>query len=187
MLDEDDLEAAAEGIVTPAQVAALRLFVITRRRTAERADEERFRFMRGFNDFFFAVGIVLFGSGVAYFADLDPIMNMLAAAIIWGLAEFMVGRMRLVLPGILLACLFAFFIFRMTRLDWSTSRNSLGCHSTRDRERTPTRIAFLATSSRLSLPEERWPPALPQLLFMRAFACRLRSSSSPAALSCLSR
>ena len=63
MLDEDDLEAAAEGIVTPAQVAALRLFVTTRRRTAERADEERFRFMRGFNDFFFAVGIVLFGSG----------------------------------------------------------------------------------------------------------------------------
>jgi hypothetical protein len=120
MLDEDDLEAAvAEGIVMPAQIEALRLFVTNRRRTAERADEERFRFMRGFNDFFFAVGIVLFGSGVAYFADLDPIMNMLAAAIIWSLAEFMVGRMRLVLPGILLACLFAFFIFRMTRLDWS--------------------------------------------------------------------
>jgi hypothetical protein len=120
MLDEDDLEAAvAEGIVTPAQVEALRLFVSNRRRTAERADDERFRFMRGFNDFFFAVGIVLFGSGVAYFADLDPVRNAFAAAIIWGLAEFMVGRMHLVLPGILLACLFAFFAFRLTKLDWS--------------------------------------------------------------------
>ena len=39
MLDEDDLEAAvAEGIVMPAQIEALRLFVTNRRRTAERAD-----------------------------------------------------------------------------------------------------------------------------------------------------
>lgn len=120
MLDEDDLEAAvAEGIVTPAQLEALRVFVGSRRHAAERADDERFRFMRGFNDFFFAVGVVLFGIGIAYFAGVDPIENLVAAALIWVLAEFLVRRMRLVLPGILLACLFVFFAFRLTELDWS--------------------------------------------------------------------
>jgi hypothetical protein len=119
MLDEDDLEAAvAEGIVTPAQLDALRAFAGSRRHAAERADDERFRFMRGFNDFFFAVGIVLFGIGIAYFAGIDPIKNLAAAGLIWGLAEFLVRRMRLVLPGILLACLFAFFAFRLTEFDW---------------------------------------------------------------------
>jgi hypothetical protein len=120
MLDEDDLEAAvAEGIVTPAQVETLRAFVGSRRHAAGRADDERFRFMRGFNDFFFAVGIVLFGIGIAFFAGVDPIMNLLAAGLIWALAELLVRRMRLVLPGILLASLFAFFVFRLTELDWS--------------------------------------------------------------------
>jgi hypothetical protein len=120
MLDDDDLEAAvAEGIVTPAQLEALRAFVGSRRHAAERADDERFRFMRGFNDFFFAVGVVLFGIGIAYFAGVDPIENLVAAALIWVLAEFLVRRMRLVLPGILLACLFAFFAFRLTELGWS--------------------------------------------------------------------
>ena len=120
MLDEDDLEAAvAEGIVTPAQLEALRAFAGSRRHAAERADDERFRFMRGFNDFFFAVGVVLFGIGIAFFAGIDPIKNLLAARLIWVLAEFLVRRMRLVLPGILLACLFVFFAFRLTELDWS--------------------------------------------------------------------
>ena len=53
MLEDTDLDAAvAEGIVSPAQAAALR--ELAARRTRERAisqgHEERFRFMRGFND-----------------------------------------------------------------------------------------------------------------------------------------
>ncbi len=130
MLDENDIEAAvAEGIITPAQVEALHTFVRSRRHAAERADDERFRFMRGFNDFFFAVGIVLFGTGVAFFAGLDPIKNLLAGGLIWGLAEFLVRRMRLVLPGILLACLFAFFVFRLTTLDWPYIAQVIGMPS----------------------------------------------------------
>jgi hypothetical protein len=127
MLDDDDLEAAiAEGIVTPAQVEALRTFVGSRRRDAERADDERFRFMRGFNDFFFAVGIVLFGVGLAYFAGISPIWNLVAAGLIWALSEFLVRRMRLVLPGILLAFLFVFFAFRLTELDWPSVAHLIG-------------------------------------------------------------
>jgi hypothetical protein len=118
MFDDDDLESAvAEGVLTAEQVEKLRAFVGSRRLAADRADDERFRFMRGFNDFFFAVGIVLFGVGIAYFADGQPIENLIAAALVWALAEFLVRRMRLVLPGILLACLFAFFVFRLTEWD----------------------------------------------------------------------
>jgi hypothetical protein len=116
MLEQDDLDAAvAEGIVTRAQADALCEFSARRkaRNVAVHADEERFRFMRGFNDFFFAVGIVLFGTGLAYFASPESALsNVAAAAVIWALAELLVGRMRLVLPGILLACLFAFFALR---------------------------------------------------------------------------
>jgi hypothetical protein len=116
MLEQDDLDAAvAEGIVTRAQADALCALGARRkaRNVAVHADEERFRFMRGFNDFFFAVGIVLLGSGLAYFASPDnALSNIAAAGLIWGLAELLVGRMRLVLPGILLAALFAFFALR---------------------------------------------------------------------------
>jgi hypothetical protein len=127
MIDDDDLEAAvADGIITPAQLEALHKFVGSRKATAERADDERFRFMRGFNDFFFAVGIVLFGVGIAFFAGTSSLMNLLAAILIWALAEFLVRRMRLVLPGILLVSLFAFFVFRLTQVNWAALAHSTG-------------------------------------------------------------
>jgi hypothetical protein len=127
MLDEDDLDAAvAEGILTAEQVDKLRAFVGGRRLAADRADDERFRFMRGFNDFFFAVGIILFGVGIAYFADDNAIWNLAAAAVVWAISEFLVRRMRLVLPGILLACLFAFFVYRLTALDWTSVAHLTG-------------------------------------------------------------
>ena len=113
MLEDADLDTAvAQGIVTPAQVAALR--EIAARRTRERAisqgHEERFRFMRGFNDFFFAIGVLLFAAGVTYFAGNRPIGLLIAAALMWALAELLVARLRLVLPGILLACFFVLFV-----------------------------------------------------------------------------
>jgi hypothetical protein len=115
MLDDDDLDAAVgAGIVTQAQADALRTFAVQRRTVgvAERADEERFRFMRGFNDFFFAIGVVLFGVGLALFAGMNaqPIVYGLAAVVMWGLAELLVGRMRLVLPGIVLVGFFGIFV-----------------------------------------------------------------------------
>jgi hypothetical protein len=119
MVEDEDLEAAiAAGVLTQAQLDALRTFVSSRRLSAERADDERFRFMRGFNDFFFAVGIVLFGAGIVFFAGTNSLTNLLAAILIWALAEFMVRRLRLVLPGILLVSLFAFFAFRLVQLNW---------------------------------------------------------------------
>ncbi len=114
MLNDSDLDAAvAEGIVTTAQASALRELV--HRRERERAialgHEERFRFMRGFNDVFFAIGVVLFVAGLLYFTPRGATGFAVAAAVVWGLAEVLVGRLRLVLPGILLASAFVVLVF----------------------------------------------------------------------------
>jgi hypothetical protein len=114
MLQDTDLDAAvAEGIVTQAQATALR--ELAGKRERERAiaqgHEERFRFMRGFNDVFFAIGVVLFIAGFFYFAPRGPIGYAVTAAVVWGLAEVLVGRLRLVLPGILLASVFVVLVF----------------------------------------------------------------------------
>lgn len=116
MIRPDDLDAAVhEGIVTDAQAAALRDLAVKREkeRSAVPADEEPFRFARGFADVFLAVGIVLLSSGLTFFIPASSVLaNLIAAAVMWALAELLVRHMRLVLPGILLALLFAFFAFR---------------------------------------------------------------------------
>ncbi len=114
MLHDDDLDAAVgAAIVTQAQADALREFATRRRGTgaAERADEEDFRFMRGFSDIFFAIGVVLYGAGVSLFAGMQasPLIYAVAAATMWGLAELLVRRMRLVLPGIAILVFFVVF------------------------------------------------------------------------------
>ena len=114
MLQEADLDAAvSEGIVTAEQAAALR--GLAQRRERERAvelgHEERFRFMRGFNDVFFAIGVVLFVAGFLYFTARAASGFVLTAAVVWGLAEVLVARLRLVLPGILLASAFVVLVF----------------------------------------------------------------------------
>ena len=116
----DDLDAAvAEGIVTDAQVVALRDFTAKceKQRAVARGHEERFRFMRGFNDFFFAVGVLMLGFGMGFFAGTSIAGNLVAAAIIWALAELLAGRMRLVLPAMLLACFFVAFLCRAIPID----------------------------------------------------------------------
>jgi MFS family permease len=121
-MTSDDLDAAAAaGIVTAEQAAALRAFAAERekQRAAALGHEERFRFMRGFNDFFFAIGVILLGFGLGFFAGPAFAGNMIAAAILWALAELLVRRMRLVLPGILLACFFVAFVYRAIPIDLS--------------------------------------------------------------------
>jgi hypothetical protein len=116
MLQQEDLDAAvAKGILTEAQATGLREFALQREkeRIAILGHEERFRFMRGFNDFFFAVGVILLTAGLAFFAGSSTIGNLVGAAVIWALAELLVRRMRLVLPGILLAIFFVVFVFHV--------------------------------------------------------------------------
>jgi hypothetical protein len=114
-IDSEDLDAAVTaGILPEAQADALRSFVALRHRTPVRfgMEDERFRFMRGFNDFFFAIGIVLLGAALVFFTGFDPVYCLAAAVFIWALSELLVRRMRLVLPGILLSVLFVFFTYQ---------------------------------------------------------------------------
>jgi hypothetical protein len=116
MLSHEDLDAAvAAGIVTEPQRAALRDFAASRERArlAAQGHEERFRFMRGFNDFFLATGVVMLCAGMLFFTGDSPLGHLLAALVIWALAELLVKRMRLVLPGILLACFFVGAVYQL--------------------------------------------------------------------------
>src|SRR5262249_33112833 len=124
MVSNDVLAAAvSESIITDAQAAALRDLASRREREriADLGTEEHFRFMRGFNDFFLALGVAFLCSSMLYFST-TPLMLLLSAVLVWALAELLVGRMRLVLPGILLACFFVILVFGAVPVDeWLTT------------------------------------------------------------------
>lgn len=121
-LENEDIEAAVTaGVIPQEQADALRTFAAERRRARlgqNGQEDESFRFMTGFNDFFFAIGILLLGSGIAFFASSQNHWSyLLAAVIIWALSELLVRRMRLVLPGILLSIFFVMFVFQAVPAD----------------------------------------------------------------------
>lgn len=122
-IESEDLDAAVvAGVMPQAQADALRAFVAERRSIAPKQgdmEDERFRFMTGFNDFFFAIGILLLGFGMAFFTGGEPVLSLVAVIVVWGLSELLVRRMRLVLPGILLALFFIFFVFLIVPTDLS--------------------------------------------------------------------
>ena len=123
-IEREDLDAAIEaGVVTSAQAEALRAFVAQRNQSTAAllgSEDEHFRFMRGFNDFFFAIGILLLGFGICFFAGRNWMFNLGAVAIIWALSLGLVGRMRLVLPGILLSMFFILFVYLAVPVDLAT-------------------------------------------------------------------
>jgi hypothetical protein len=122
-IESEDLDAAVvAGVMPQAQADALRVFVAERRGIGSKqsdTEDERFRFMTGFNDFFFAIGILLLGFGMAFFTGGEPMPSLVAVIVVWGLSELLVRRMRLVLPGILLAMFFTFFVFLIVPTDLS--------------------------------------------------------------------
>lgn len=123
-IESEDLDAAVTaGVVTQPQADALCKFVAGRRRSRfeqSGQEDEHFRFMTGFNDFFFAIGILLLGFGVNFFTGGLPLPSIVGAVIIWALSELLVRRMRLVLPGILLSIFFVIFIFQAVPFDLSS-------------------------------------------------------------------
>jgi hypothetical protein len=127
-IEIEDLDAAvAAGVIPQAQADALCAFVAERHRSSlveGGQEDERFRFMTGFNDFFFAIGILLLGFGMMFFTGGASVLNLVAAVLVWALAELLVRRMRLVLPGILLAVFFLMFVFLAVPTNlftWSTA------------------------------------------------------------------
>jgi hypothetical protein len=137
MLKDTDIDAAvAQGIVTEAQATALR--ELARQRAIELGHEERFRFLKGFNDVFFTIGVVLFLLGVGYFMPWGVSGLLFTAAIVWALAEILVRQLRLVLPGILLVIVFVSLVFAVSV--WLPAERWAGAEIKRE---IPTAFSFL--------------------------------------------
>lgn len=116
MIRDEHIETAiAQGILTADQAARLRDLA---RAAASAApdelaadpDDERFRLIGGFNDVFVTIGVGLLVAalfGLASVVGFTSGFAVLALAAAWGLSEFFSRRMRLALPSIALAIMFA--------------------------------------------------------------------------------
>lgn len=137
-LTPDDLQAAVEaGVIDAAQAEKLRALRAGAPPSSAPlgpdgepplADEERFRFLSGFNDVFLTIGVLLVAGafltatatsafGVSWFGVLA-----LAALTFWVLSEILVGRLRAVLPGIVLSVLFVTFAAATWVVEFHTGR-----------------------------------------------------------------
>lgn len=117
MLTRNDLdEAVRSGIITAAQADSL-LELPAKRHEARQAmtlRDERFVFMRSFNEFFIALGVVLLGVGLTTAGSGETpfavAMSWAFPVIVWGLAEYLTAIKRYTLPSIVLAVLFTFAV-----------------------------------------------------------------------------
>jgi hypothetical protein len=108
MLTRDDLdEAVARGIVDKIQAAKLLDIGHERMQGLRRAAgrDERFVFMRNFNELFIAIGCALLGVATYFivtlaFVSIGFLAFVVGLALLWGLAELLTGRLRLTLPSI---------------------------------------------------------------------------------------
>lgn len=113
MLTQDDLdEAVQKSVITREQAGAI-LEIARARRVqfaASVAADERFHFMRGFNELFIAIGVGLFGAGITVAsAMLGALAGVVGVIAMWGLAEILTRSMRLTLPSIVIAVFYAGF------------------------------------------------------------------------------
>jgi hypothetical protein len=117
MLTRNDLdEAVRQGIITAAQAESLAALPAKRHeaRQAMTLRDERFVFMRSFNEFFIALGVVLLGVGLTTAGSGETpfavAMSWAFPVIVWGLAEYLTAIKRYTLPSIVLAVLFSFAV-----------------------------------------------------------------------------
>ena len=109
----DDLDAAVEaGVLDQAAAGRLRAFLDERRASPPPIvdpDEENFRLVGGFNDFFVVIGIVFLVAPLMFFLGtaLRWASLLVGGAVVWGLAELFTRRRRMALPSIVLAILFS--------------------------------------------------------------------------------
>ena len=122
MIKDEHIDAAvAEGVFSAEQAARLRAIaggdvaavaddVALTPEVASDPDDEKFRLIGGFNDVFVTIGVGLLIAalfGLASVLELRVGFAALAMVFAWGLSEFFSRRMRLALPSIALALMFA--------------------------------------------------------------------------------
>mgnify|MGYP004500908225 CR=1 FL=1 len=129
MYSEQDLEAAvAAGALSRGDAQALRDYVAAARQSPA-VDEEHFRLITGFNDFFVAIAAAILLIAVAWIGNevpphIDehgpsPFAGLFVAGAAWGLAEFFTRKRRMALPSIMLLLAFAGGVFLTSALTLS--------------------------------------------------------------------
>lgn len=117
MLSENDLLVAMErGIISRQQLDQLERFAAEREsELRQTVRDEAPRFVRNFGDLFVAigVGILIIGltSAISALSGSGVFIQLLAPVILWGLAEWITGRLRLSAPSIVLAIAFSAFVY----------------------------------------------------------------------------
>ena len=115
MITKDDLAAAvSDGLLTELQAADLIARAENRAGDAD-GDDERFRFLNGFNDVFIALGIALIAAAFFTFMFVSQargvVVAVIAVAVMWGLAEIVIRKFRAVLPAIFISIAITAFAY----------------------------------------------------------------------------
>lgn len=116
MIRDEDLDAAvAAGIVEAGQATRLRDLAARRQVSPATApagdpDEEKFRLIGGFSDVFVTIGVMLLAAALFGLADVLGFGQgflFVGIVVAWGLAEVFSRHLKLALPSIVLAIMFA--------------------------------------------------------------------------------
>ena len=117
MIGDEVLDAAvAQGIIDQGQAAQLRDLArasaspVVSEEPASDPDDEKFRLIGGFNDVFVTIGVLLLIAALSALSrtfGFNLGFSVIALLSAWGLSEFFSLRMRLALPSIVLALMFA--------------------------------------------------------------------------------
>ena len=120
MLKRADIDAAvAENLLTQEQADALVSFAEARQRAGvvPNRGEDSFRLLAGFNDFFIAIGVLLLGLGLMYAfgsswkSNPGLLLPAVGLLVMWGLAEYLTGHLRLTAPSIVIVLFLVGFAF----------------------------------------------------------------------------
>lgn len=116
MITDEHIDlGVARGIISPEQAAQLRALATAPGASATAGqeidpDDERFRLIGGFNDVFVSIGVALLVSalfGLTSTLGFGAGFAIIAMATAWALSEVFARRLRLALPAIALALMFA--------------------------------------------------------------------------------
>jgi hypothetical protein len=115
-IDEGLLRTAvARGIITNAQANGLLALAASGALVPdEPQDDEKLRFITGFNDIFVTIGLGLFLGAIGYLglgAAGVGVAGLMVAVASWILAEYFTARRRLALPSIVLGATFVTSVF----------------------------------------------------------------------------
>ena len=115
MTPDQITKALEAGIITDAQAEAMRAKAgVADKDLSQIGNEDEMRFLRSFSDVFIAIGVGIFAAGLSVFAGLmgGGTSFLLAAAVMWLMAEFFGRKKRAHLPTLITALAFLIFTQR---------------------------------------------------------------------------